>query len=277
MRLAICAVVKNEAPTILEWVAFHHLVGFDTIFIIDDDSNDGTRQRVLDAGAVLDVRLSTRQEWQGLCEQHILYERLCRRLDGEFDWIAFVDSDELIVPEADESITSLLGRHRASSAVAFPWLMFGSSGHTTKPSGLMIDAFQKRAPTDFGPNRHAKSIVRPRDVVRGINAHFFECKSRYSLPDGTIAEWQQPGVLKSMPTNLEWRIHHYFTRSRAHWTERMLRGQLGGTTRTAAEFDAYDRNEIGDACAARFGPAVRIIVDRILTAAQSMEKDAGRS
>jgi Glycosyl transferase family 2 len=267
MKTAICVVVKNEAANILEWIAFHHLIGFDTIFAFDDHSGDGTKQRIRDAGAVLDVRLS---DWDqaGKSRQPLIYERLCRRHSREFDWIAFVDADEFIVPEQDDSIATLLSRHPATSALAIPWLMFGSSGHVAKPSGLTIEAFQRRSATEFEPNRQVKSIVRPLRIIRGINPHFFDMEGDYHLPDGSPAQWTVPGILDVMPDSLTWRIHHYFTRSRAHWQDRLQRGQLDAPTRTEAEFDAYDRNDVFDPCAARFGGSVRLIVDKIETVAR---------
>jgi hypothetical protein len=267
MKAAICVVVRNEEANILEWIAFHHLIGFDTIFAIDDRSDDGTKRLIRDAGALLDVRLS---DWdqQEKGKQPVVYERLCRKHSREFDWMAFVDSDEFIVPEQDGSIATLLSRHSTSSALAIPWLMFGSSGHVTKPLGLTIEAFQRRSITGFAPNRQIKSIIRPRNLIHGVNPHFFEVKGGYNLPCGLPAEWDAPGMLKAIPNKLEWRVHHYFTRSRAHWQDRMRRGQLGAITRTAAEFDAYDRNDVFDPCAARFGAAVRLIVDKVETVAR---------
>jgi hypothetical protein len=267
MKTAICVVVRNEEANILEWIAFHHLVGFDTIFAFDDRSDDGTKRRILDASTLLDVRLSDwNQAERG--KQPAVYERLCRKHSGEFDWMAFVDADEFIVPERDDSIATLLSRHSASSALAIPWLMFGSSGHVTKPLGLTIEAFQRRSINGFSPNRQIKSIIRPRNLIRGVNPHFFEMKGDYNLPCGLRAEWDAPGMLKAAPDKLEWRVHHYFTRSRAHWQDRMRRGQLGAITRTAAEFDAYDRNDVFDSCAARFGSAVRLIVNKVETVAR---------
>ena len=40
-RIAVCAIFKDEAPYLLEWLAFHKLVGVDLFFLYDNDSSDG--------------------------------------------------------------------------------------------------------------------------------------------------------------------------------------------------------------------------------------------
>ena len=40
LRVAICAIAKNEGPYLREWVAYHHLLGFDPIIVYDHESDD---------------------------------------------------------------------------------------------------------------------------------------------------------------------------------------------------------------------------------------------
>ena len=44
MRVGIAAIVKSEAPYLLEWIAFHRAVGIDAFFIADNGGNDGTSE-----------------------------------------------------------------------------------------------------------------------------------------------------------------------------------------------------------------------------------------
>ncbi|MFG1358490.1 glycosyltransferase family 2 protein [Xanthobacter pseudotagetidis] len=44
MKIAICAIVRDEAPYVLEWVAHHRALGFDHIFVFDNESRDGTSE-----------------------------------------------------------------------------------------------------------------------------------------------------------------------------------------------------------------------------------------
>lgn len=41
---AIGAIFKNEGPYISEWVAYHKILGFDKIYIVDNISDDGSSE-----------------------------------------------------------------------------------------------------------------------------------------------------------------------------------------------------------------------------------------
>jgi capsular polysaccharide biosynthesis protein len=260
MTAAICAVLKNE-ECILEWIAFHKAIGFDAFIIIDDHSTNGMTGLIemAQASQEVDIRLSTWEEI-GKGQQGIAYAKVCQKYKEEFEWIAFIDGDEFIVPAHIGKISELLDLCKDFSAIALQWLIFGSSNHVEKPQGLVIDNYTGRAVPEFGPNRHVKSIVRPNKVIRGLNPHFFEVDGGYCHVDGNAVEWTSPGLLKTLSKSLEWRVHHYFTRSKAHWLERMQRGQLGAFTRTLEDFISYDRNEITDLSAKQFSDTVKSIV-----------------
>ena len=40
-KLAICAIFKDEAPYLLEWLAFHRMMGVDAFVLYDNGSSDG--------------------------------------------------------------------------------------------------------------------------------------------------------------------------------------------------------------------------------------------
>lgn len=258
LKTAVCVIVKNEADHILEWI-FHHInIGFDTILLYDDHSTDSTREKAAQAGTIADVRVMPWPETERE-RQAASYEAVCRSFEAEFDWIAFFDADEFIVPSAGERLSDLLARHGDSSAIAIPWLMFGSSGHEKATDNLIIADYTQRADYDFPPNRHVKSIVRPSQVTRCINAHIFNVEGDYAMPDGSPVEWKSAGLLVNTPDYTNWRLHHYFTRSKEHWEKRLMRGQLGKTVRTDKEFSTYDRNEIRDESALVFIKEINIM------------------
>lgn len=245
MKTAVCAVVKNEQFAVLEWIAYYALLGFDSFVLLDDSSTDATREIVLRAAQAYDVRFSSLND-HGSTRQQRAYERICHEHRDEFSWIAFVDMDEYLVPRGGDSLAGLLAACDHHAGIALPWLIFGSSNHQEKPGGLIIEDYHYRSDFHFPPNRHAKSIVRPGAVGNAVNPHVFALDGTYGLPDGTEAQWVSPGVLLHYPEHRPWLLHHYFTRSRAHWGDRMRRGQLGNFVRTWKDFEYYDRNDTWD-------------------------------
>ena len=43
-RVGIAAIVKNEARYLLEWIAFHRVVGIHKLFIADNGGDDDTSE-----------------------------------------------------------------------------------------------------------------------------------------------------------------------------------------------------------------------------------------
>ena len=58
MSYTLVATAKNEGPYLLEWVAYHRMIGFDNILIFQNDSDDYTHEtlRILDSLGVVQYR-----------------------------------------------------------------------------------------------------------------------------------------------------------------------------------------------------------------------------
>ncbi|MDD2861189.1 MAG: glycosyltransferase family 92 protein, partial [Acidiphilium sp.] len=264
MKLACVAIVKNEQNHVAEWIAYQLAIGFDTVIIFDNQSTDDTAARIRAFAPDHDVRLHewtmTTPDYQTRC-----YEHAARSYTDEFDWLAFFDIDEFLVLDPGFDLKSILNLFPATPAIGVPWAMFGSSGHTEKPDGLLIEAFTHRSEPSFGPNRHIKSIIRPKHMLYCHNAHSFAMDGQYRSLTGKPLTFTQGGLLDTDPDYTLGKLHHYFTRSRAHWADKMQRG-YHDTSREDSEFEAYDRNEIPDDSARDLAPRVREILANLGTA-----------
>jgi Glycosyltransferases involved in cell wall biogenesis len=261
LRIACVAIVKNEQNHVAEWIAYQLAIGFDTVIVFDNQSTDDTAARIRAFAPHHDVRLHewtmTTPDYQTRC-----YEHAARSYTDEFDWLAFFDIDEFLVLDPGFDLKSILNLFPATPAIGVPWAMFGSSGHTEKPDGLLIEAFTHRSEPSFGPNRHIKSIIRPKHMLYCHNAHSFAMDGQYRSLTGKPLTFTQGGLLDTDPDYTLGKLHHYFTRSRAHWADKMQRG-YHDTSREDSEFEAYDRNEIPDDSARDLAPRVREILKGI--------------
>jgi glycosyltransferase involved in cell wall biosynthesis len=254
MKVAVCLYVRDEEHTIKEWLAYQFAIGFDACIVYDNGSVDAT-PRLVQEFRHGDVRLVP---WPSNApDAHPAAYRECLREFGTaFDWIAFIDSDEFIVPKFG-TIKNLLTTYRDRAAIAINRAMFGSSGHIEAPAALVIESFTRRAPKDFDVHQTVKSIVRPSEVISLINTHSFDVKGAYVQPNGQPVQWRKPGVMLAEADYSICQINHYFTRSRSQWNVKVRRGYHGETApRTAEEFATYDRNEIEDESALRFASRV---------------------
>ena len=274
MRTAICMNVRNEARGVAEWMAFHRQAGFDTQIIFDNASTDGTRQLIQAAARLFDVRY---HHWGQADHTYQVdaYFTACHLYRHEFDWLAFIDSDEFLVTAAAQPIAEFLQPFGPCGGIGVNWAIYGSNGHDEWPPGLVTEAFTRRSEATFLPNRHIKSIVRPLAVMACENPHWFLLDAPYVDAAGRALHWlQQPaghtvrGLTEDVPDYTHCRVNHYFTRSRAHWVEKVRRGYPAEiAVRKIEEFDHYDRNEVLDPVAARWTPAVRSWVAAIQAAA----------
>src|SRR5262245_2786691 len=139
-KLAVCAIFKDEAPYLLEWLAFHRLMGVDAFVLYDNGSRDGGAE-VIRASGFADV--VTLINWPDRPGQLSAYNHFRVHHAAGFAWAAFIDIDEFMVPLAGDSIRELLGRpmYAPFAQVLLQWLVFGPSGHRTHPGGLVLGSY----------------------------------------------------------------------------------------------------------------------------------------
>jgi len=268
VKSAVCLIVRDEARDILEWIAHHARAGFDTQIIFDNASTDGTADLIREAARHHDIRF---HDWQNHSAQSqtLAYEAACEAYKREFDWIAFLDSDEFFFTESGEPVNDFLARYESWSAVGINWAIYGANGHEDYPPGLVTNSFLHRAGEDFFPARHVKSIIRPHLAINCPNPHYFAMREatdgHYCDTHATYMLWHRApeapggvlrGVSRAAPDYSIARINHYFTRSRAHWLAKLRRGYPSDVAiRKLEEFDTYNRNEVYDPIALRGLPA----------------------
>ena len=171
MKAAVCLIARDEERDIGEWLAFQFAVGFDAVIVYDNASTDRTPDIVRAFGRHFDVRLKNWPRTDPLT-QHAAYNDCLSRFGSEFDWIAFLDADELLVPRQGGVQELLEVQKSDATAVALNWRMFGSSGHQTRPPGLLMEAFTRRSSVDDALGV-TKCIVRTGRPTSTWSAHYF--------------------------------------------------------------------------------------------------------
>jgi hypothetical protein len=150
--------------------------------------------------------------------------------------------------------------------VSLFWRNFGTSGHVQPATGLVIESFVKRAPDGF--RSLTKVFAQPQCIIRIENAHAIVANVGVGKPDlvtgiSTSGEISR-GFSKLNPAYDRAVIHHYHTRSRTEYMEKVERGwpknDDGKNKNFMAIFDDLDRNEIDDKS---LTPYIEIVKNRI--------------
>lgn len=267
MKLFVAAIIKNEMEALLEWIAYHRVVGVSGFIIADNGSNDGSRAFLeglerLGIATVLDF-----PNVEGQKPQLPAYQRILRSCSTDIDLLAFIDADEFLVPlDPEKSLSSSLNKWFSDpsvSAVAMNWSNFGSNGELFAEEGLVTERFTQRAPQKFNANKNFKSIVRPKSANYFNNPHHVELRhGRYidTLGNDLVSH---PKHGNGVSEEVVWngvRVNHYVVKS---LEEFLLGKHLRGSAATAnrvkhkAYFKAHDRNDETCLLAAALAPKVK--------------------
>ncbi|MCP1231151.1 glycosyltransferase family 2 protein [Acetobacter indonesiensis] len=267
-KIAVCVVVKNEENRIKEWISYYLSMGFDTIFVYDNNSSDKTESIVKKIGNLFDVRY---KKWDrnDFYYQMDAYNDCIKTQRENFRWIAFLDSDEFIVPYGEHCIKKFLSRYEEFSGVVINWAMFGSSGFISPPSGLVIENFVWRSNSQFYNAKHVKSIINPKMAEHCINAHFFKMNGKVVDVLKNEPVWEKEGIINGNPIYDICQINHYYTRSKNEWVSKIKRGYHDMDTSNFDDnkilegFEYADRNEVFDVNIFYNIPRLKILMDYI--------------
>lgn len=135
--------VKNEAPNLWEWVAYHRAIGFTDIAIYQNDSTDGTQKvlRTMQKHGFIQFfpNPSRDRGWQNKA-----YRRASRL--GEYkaaEWAMALDCNEfLVIKTGNGTVSDLVDAlPQDANVCTIHWKAFGSSYHTKIPEGLVTEEF----------------------------------------------------------------------------------------------------------------------------------------
>ena len=203
--LAACMTYANHGEYLREWIEFHRLVGFEHFFLYDNGSTDSSRDVLapyVKAG-VVDVH-----PWPGKGRQAAAFTDCVERHRDDARWIGFFDVDEFLFNARGRPVPDVLEGFEEFPALGVNQLSFGTSGHRTRPDGLVTENYLYR--TGIGWIRWIKSIVDPRRAVRAIDPHRFVHTSGHAVD---IARQPLDGSQSRGFRISGLRINHYFSKS----------------------------------------------------------------
>lgn len=211
--LSVCAVFKNEARFLKEWVEFHRIVGAEKFYLYNNDSTDDylfVLQPYIDAGI---VELT---DWPGSfhADPHVqmrAYQDAIKRSAGVTRWLAIIDTDEFVFPVQHYSLAKFLRGYEKYAGVCPNWQLYGHSNVERIPTDkLMIECLIMKAAKRYTRNTHIKSIVQPHFVETCDNPHFCIYKPGHTQVTANKAPFvgpQSPSVEVDKV-----RINHYWSR-----------------------------------------------------------------
>ncbi|PIF20669.1 Glycosyltransferase family 92 [Candidatus Pantoea floridensis] len=273
LNLHIAAIIKDECSGLLEWIAWHRVLGVTGFIIADNGSRDGSRELLASLARLGIVTVFDQPNLYNQKPQIPAYDRILRTCSRDIDLLAFIDADEFLLPlSTDINLPEFFGARFVDdsvSAIALNWSNFGSSGEVFANEGLVTERFTKRAPLKFNVHHNFKSVVRPERINHFHNPHFANLRyGRYIDARGNDLV-PHPKHSYGVSNEVIWdgvRVNHYAVKS---LEEFLLGKHLRGSAATAnrvkhkAYFKAHDRNDETCLLAASLAPKVKVEMARL--------------
>lgn len=257
--LTVCAIFRDEASFIEEWLEFHQKIGVTHFYLYNDRSADDYMSVLkpwIERGFV------TLVDWHGE-NQKSAYNHCIKKNKMKSRWIAFIDLDEFLFSPLSKDITSVLKQYSDCAAIFVYWVLFGSSGHIKKPQdgviksytkcmdfeSALIDNFDHQKNLDdmsnyvTGWSQDGKSIINPR-LVKEYNIHAPKSFWKGSL----VNENRVIPKLKNRDkeTTLSYsifRINHYWSKSIQDIVEKVAKGSVCNNKRPKRNLERWLERE----------------------------------
>lgn len=223
---SICAIFKNEAPYLEEWIEYHKIIGIDHFYLYNnfsEDNYDIVLQKYINEGIV------TLIDWPYPQGQMSAYNNCVEVFCNETNWISFIDLDEFIVPNFTNDISVILKKFENRPNIIAYWKYFGTAGHVERDTkGLVIEDFTVSSRKylnigkifyntayDWSPNNKNNSAMHYR---------VSECRGETLLPVNFWGKICWSGVDKAVSDYPPVQINHYVTRSYKEYEKKFERG-----------------------------------------------------
>ncbi len=164
---------KNEGPFLLEWVAYHKVMGFDRIVVASNDCTDGSDALLEALQAAGEVVHLANPVAAGEIPQKKAAEVI--RASGAVPdgaWVMWLDSDEYLLPaDLAGRLPALLARVADQDALSIAWRFCGDSGNATWPGRQIWPAFSRAARRWRKTPPQVKTLFRFSDRIEAFDIH----------------------------------------------------------------------------------------------------------
>jgi len=149
-RILVVTAMKNEAPFILEWIAYHLGIGVDHFLVYTNDCDDPTNA-ILDRLAEMGLVTRRDNPWDpasGKKPQHVaLKDAVQQPCYAEADWLLTIDVDEFVnIHVGDGTLPDLLRATNYPNVISLTWKFFGNKGVAAFEDRPVMEQFTACAP-----------------------------------------------------------------------------------------------------------------------------------
>ncbi|WP_128516210.1 glycosyltransferase family 2 protein [Tabrizicola thermarum] len=266
--LVALSTMKDEGPTVVEWVAHHFAVGFTEIMVYTNDCSDGT-DALLKRLEAMDIGVHHRENIipEGMKPHPSMLKAAAEEeLIVNSDWLLVLDADEfLCINHPSGTLDGMVADLNAmgASAMVLTWRIFGSSGIRAWSRAPITDQFTRAAPEFWNKGWGTKTLFRfdPKYLRLGMHRPIIKSQHKETdYPDTLLwvngsgrplEDWFKFRGWRSIRRTVgyDWaQINHYAIKSMDAYSLRKFRGNanLKKDKYNADYWSLQDRNEVED-------------------------------
>lgn len=196
--LSVCAVFKNEAKYLKEWIEYHRIIGVDHFYLYSNNSADDFRKVVNPYLLRRIVTLiSWPDNWKDLTDENMVLWILGTQIPAyenavyvralkETKWLVFLDVNEYLVPGFDRlKITDILQEYENACGVEIPTLdCFDASRRTVLPKRkLLIETIERVKTSETDALRLTPKLIVKPALCAGFSWPPYQCGFKpYKVP-----------------------------------------------------------------------------------------------
>lgn len=177
-NIVVITSMKNEAPFILEWIAWHRAVGAEHFLVYTNDCTDQTNpmlDRLAQMGLVTRLENPFNREGGQKPQRGALNDAIRQPIVRNSDWYLVIDCDEFLnVHVGDGTMQGMLAAMNNPDIVSMTWRFFGNGNVHAYEDRPVTEQFVRCAPEYLPRPRLGwgfKSMARPSGPSDKIGVH----------------------------------------------------------------------------------------------------------
>lgn len=220
----------RDEDNVLEWIAYHLVLGFDNVLILDHASRVPIRRKLQPYnfnGRVTVLRLEANHEtgnYGSNFKKYLLNEIIPQFMkEHNAEWFIHLDADEYInLNNNYKNVKAFLNSHPEAHQIALNWVCFGTSGHDTQPKGFLIENFTRCS--ERCPKMEVKCFVRAKQIIGCKQIHYWLINEPSRSIDANGNKWE-PNPFNKASKGLEDKayINHYVYQSYERYLKRKIK------------------------------------------------------
>ena len=177
-NIVVVTAMKNEAPFILEWIAWHLAVGVSHFLVYTNDCTDQTvamLNRLVQMGHVTHLENPFDRDSGQRPQRAALNDAWTQPVVEQSDWFVIIDCDEFVsVHVGDGTLQDMISHMNEPDIVSMTWRLFGNGGVMQYQDRPITEQFVRCAPRHLPRPRKGwgfKSMARPSGPIGKIGVH----------------------------------------------------------------------------------------------------------